>query len=172
VDDPKYVNNYSFSSAGIHLLLTKENLSRLDMEGDRSISLFRCFAVPLDVGLTMTACIALGIAVDDTAHFMLRLQDTKKAMVDNPVASIKITFHQCSRAMIATTMIAGLGLSVFVLSPLAVMTRFASLMVLLLVIALVCDLVLLPTLLKIIQSLPANSYKIRQENDEPPAGMD
>jgi predicted RND superfamily exporter protein len=50
--------------------------------------------------------------------------------------------------MFFTTLIAGIGLSVFLLSRLAAMTRFVGLLIALIIIALLCDLVLLPTLLK------------------------
>jgi uncharacterized protein len=130
------------------------------------------FDYPLDIGLAMTACIALGIAVDDTTHFMLRLQDLKKTIVVTPIAAIKITFHQCSRAMTATTLITGLGLSVFLLSSLAVMTRFAALLIALLAIALLCDLVLLPTLLKLFQPSSVGPPKAHDQSDEPQAKLD
>jgi hypothetical protein len=127
------------------------------------------FDYPLDVGLTMTACIALGIAVDGTTHFMLRFQDVKTTMVDNPVAAINATFHQCARAMSASSLIVIAGLSVFMFSPLAAAERFAALMIALLAIALVCDLVLTPTLLKIIQRTPTQPSGIQQQDDEPQA---
>jgi predicted RND superfamily exporter protein len=96
----------------------------------------------------MTACVALGIAVDDTTHFMLRFQDLKRAGSIKPSAALRIAFHQCSRAMFHTTMITGTGLSVFLISPLTTMTRFAAMLIVLIGIALACDLVLLPSLLK------------------------
>ncbi len=105
------------------------------------------FDYPLDIGMTMTACVALGIAVDDTTHFMLRFKDLKNSSSLTTAAALKITFHQCSRAMFFTTLITGVGLSVYLYSPLAAMTRFVTLLIALIIIALLCDLVLLPSLL-------------------------
>ncbi len=106
------------------------------------------FDYPVDIGMSMTACVAIGIAVDDTTHFMLRFQDLRKASSIAAPAALRIAFHQCSRAMFHTTLITVLGMTAFLFGPLAAMTRFASLLIVLIVIALLCDLVLLPSLLK------------------------
>ena len=106
---------------------------------------------PIDIGMAMTACVALGIAVDDTTHFMLRIQDLQKGPMGETVlsgrAALGVAFHQCSHAMFHTTLIAGLGMCAFLWGRLLSMTRFAGLLIVLLVIALLCDLVLLPALL-------------------------
>ena len=68
------------------------------------------FDYPIDIGMAMTACVALGIAVDDTTHFMLRVQDIQRdsAGAISGRSALRIAFHQCSRAMFHTTLIAGL----------------------------------------------------------------
>ncbi|MCA9079973.1 MAG: MMPL family transporter [Planctomycetaceae bacterium] len=101
---------------------------------------------PIDIGIAMTASVALGIAVDDTTHFLVRLQELAGSG-PRSLSVLQRAFHQCSRAMLQTTLIAGVGLGTFCAGELSAMVRFAAVLVLLLVIALLCDLFLLPALL-------------------------
>ena len=111
------------------------------------------FDIAIDIGMAMTACVALGIAVDDTTHFMLRFQDierdlTASGSLQPASGALSASFRQCSRAMLHTTLITGFGLAPFLFGPLAAMTRFACLLIVMILIALACDLVLLPALLR------------------------
>jgi len=101
---------------------------------------------PIDIAIAMTACVALGIAVDDTTHFLLRFRELEQTAT-TPFMALQTAFHQCSTAMLHTTLITSLGLAVFIGGPLATMTRFAVVLIALLVVALICDLTLLPPLL-------------------------
>lgn len=101
---------------------------------------------PADIGSTMTACVALGIAVDDTLHFLAWYRH-ETAKGDSPVLAIRHTFQHCGRAMIQTTLICGVGMLVFAFSGFVPTRRFALLMFTLLAAALVADLVLLPAIL-------------------------
>jgi predicted RND superfamily exporter protein len=102
---------------------------------------------PIDLGMAMAACVALGIAVDDTTHFMLRFQELSSGTTVDGFSALKLTFLQCSRAMTHTSLVAGFGLAAFLFAPLAGMTRFAGLLIGLILIALLCDYVLLPALI-------------------------
>ncbi|UUO06999.1 MMPL family transporter [Blastopirellula sp. J2-11] len=105
---------------------------------------------PIDIGIAIAGCIALGIAVDDTTHFMMRakeiaLREEGSSRITS--SAIRIAYAQCSRAMLATTLIATVGLAAFLNQTLLVMSRFSLVLILSLLIALVCDLLLLPALL-------------------------
>lgn len=102
--------------------------------------------IPVDIGSVMTASVALGIAVDDTLHFLAwyRGEVARGATVDSAVRS---SIRHCGRAMVQTTCICGLGLVVFTTSDFVPTQRFAWMMVTLLTTALLGDLVLLPALL-------------------------
>lgn len=111
----------------------------------------------IDLGIAMTASVALGIAVDDTTHFLIRFQELGRN--SNSTIALQKAFAQCSTAMFNTTLIAGLALSVYIGGPLAAMTRFAVLLVSLLFVALICDLFLLPALLQtlgLVSTLPTS----------------
>jgi hypothetical protein len=94
----------------------------------------------------MTACVALGIAVDDTLHFLLWYRrETRRGAT--PVIAIQHSFQHCGRAMVQTTVVCGFGLLVFSLSGFVPTQRFAWLMLTLLSTALLADLVFLPAIL-------------------------
>lgn len=101
---------------------------------------------PIDIGSIMTASVAMGIAVDDTLHFLnffqRRIDDG--ATRENAVLA---AYQHCGRAMIQTTLICGAGLAIFGFSDFVPTARFAWMMVALMVTALVGDLVLLPAML-------------------------
>ena len=102
--------------------------------------------VPVDIGSVMTASVALGIAVDDTLHFLIWYQrESNRGLT--PVDAVLSCYRHCGRAMAQTSLICGLGLLVYSLSEFVPTQRFAWFMLWLLMAALVGDLILLPALL-------------------------
>ena len=99
-----------------------------------------------DIGAMMTASVALGIAVDDTIHFLSWFRRGVQQEFGRSEA-VHLAYRRCGKAMLQTTVICGLGMLVFGLSSFVPTARFASLMFMLLLLALVGDLVLLPALL-------------------------
>lgn len=104
------------------------------------------FGQKVDIGSMMTASVAMGIAVDDTVHF---LNWYRYALADgmSRKEAIRLAYQRCAPAMTQTTLIAGLGLSVFAFSTFAPTQRFGVLMLILLVVALIGDLLILPAIL-------------------------
>lgn len=102
--------------------------------------------IPVQIGSVMTASAALGIAVDDTVHFLTWFRRGLESGMSRPDA-IGNAFARCSGAMLHTTMICAGGLAVFALSSFVPILHFAYLMVFLLFSALVGDLMLLPAIL-------------------------
>jgi len=104
------------------------------------------FNIPVDIGAMMTASIALGIAVDDTLHFLtwFRLETSRG---HNRAEAVRCSMRHCGRAMIQTTVICSLGMIVFTLSGFIPTQRFAWLMLALLSATLAGDLIFLPALL-------------------------
>ncbi len=100
----------------------------------------------VDVGAMMTASVALGIAVDDTLHFLTWFRRSRAAGRSQHGAIVD-AYDRCAIAMTQTTMVAGAGLVVFVLSDFQPVSQFGLLMSVLLAAALIGDLVLLPALL-------------------------
>ncbi len=102
--------------------------------------------IPVDIGSVMTASVALGIAVDDTLHFLAWYRRELHGGATPRDAVIRC-FHHCGRAMMQTSVICSSGLLVYALSDFIPTQRFAWWMVALLMIALLGDLLLLPSLL-------------------------
>lgn len=100
----------------------------------------------VDVGTMMTASVALGVAVDDTIHFLTWFRDGLRQGLSRANA-VRFAYGRCARAMTQTSLVAGLGLAVFALSAFTPTQRFGSLMLILLGTALVGDLVYYPALL-------------------------
>jgi predicted RND superfamily exporter protein len=102
--------------------------------------------VAVDIGTMMTASVAMGIAVDDTSHFLTWFRRGVDQGMTRTEA-IRHAFHHCATPMLQTSLICGLGMLVFVVSPFTPVARFACLMFVLLFAALVGDVILLPAIL-------------------------
>ena len=100
----------------------------------------------VDIGSMMTASVAMGVAVDDTIHFLTWFRQGLRQGLDRRDA-IFVAYKHVAPAMTQTTIIGGLGLSVFALSTFTPTQRFGTLMLALLAAALVGDLIFLPALL-------------------------
>lgn len=102
--------------------------------------------IPVQIGSVMTASAALGIAVDDTVHFLTWF---RRGLVDGAsrTRSLLLAFRRCAGAMTHTSLICAAGLLVFTCSSFVPILHFAWLMVFLLIAALVGDLMLLPAIL-------------------------
>ncbi|MBC8351562.1 MAG: MMPL family transporter [Planctomycetes bacterium] len=100
----------------------------------------------IDIGTMMCASVAMGVAVDDTIHFLTWFRiGLREGMTRN--GAILEAYRRVGTAMTQTTLIGGLGLSVFALSTFTPTQRFGVMMVTLLVAALAGDLILLPAVL-------------------------
>ncbi|MBA63146.1 MAG: hypothetical protein CMJ76_12375 [Planctomycetaceae bacterium] len=112
----------------------------------------------LDIGSMMTASVAMGVAVDDTIHFLTWFRKgLNKGLARR--GALMLAYQRCGAAMTQTTLIGGLGLSVFALSSFTPTQRFGVLMLTLLAAALLGDLLFLPAIL----SSPLGKYFASKE---------
>ncbi len=102
--------------------------------------------MPLDVGTVLTASIALGVALDDSLHFLHQYRRTRQRSPGVGPA-IRETWQACAWPMIQTSVVAAVGLAILSLSEFRPVAYFGLLMAALLILALLADLVLLPFLL-------------------------
>lgn len=102
--------------------------------------------VAVDIGTMMTASVALGVAVDDTIHYLTWFRDGLNQGWERKRAALW-AYERCATAMTQTTLIGGLGLSVFAFSSFTPTQRFGVLMLTILAVALVGDLIFHPALL-------------------------
>jgi len=102
--------------------------------------------IPLDMMTITIAAISIGIAVDDTIHYIHRFHSEYEQTNDIKL-SIENTHKSVGKAMFYTSMIIMIGFSILVLSSFIPTIYFAVLTVLAMFMAIVSDLLLLPTLL-------------------------
>jgi len=102
--------------------------------------------VSLEIGSIMTASVALGIAVDDTLHFITWFRRGLETGMSR-VHAVRYAYARCATAMTQTSFVCGLGLLTFAFSDFVPISRFAWVMFAMLMTALVADLVVLPALL-------------------------
>ena len=96
-----------------------------------------------DVASLMTASVALGIAVDDTLHFLLWRQEIGS---DGKAHSIESTMRYCGLAMLQTSVILGVSLFLYAFCGFLPTVRFGILLSAMMFAALVGDLLLLPAI--------------------------
>ncbi len=102
--------------------------------------------IAIEIGSMMTASAALGIAVDDTLHYVTWFR-RGLALGQSRREATRFAYERCGTAMVQTSLICGLGLLVFAVSPFGPFARFAWIMSTMLLAALLSDLVVLPAIL-------------------------
>lgn len=102
--------------------------------------------IKVDIGIMMSASVALGVAVDDTIHFLTWFRRGIKIGLGR-VQAVMLAYDRCATAMLQTTLIGGLGLAVFATSTFTPTQQFGYLMISMLGAALIGDLLLLPAIL-------------------------
>jgi hypothetical protein len=102
--------------------------------------------IQIEIGTMLTVSVAMGIAVDDTLHYLTWF---RRGIAEgrNRREAIEFAYKRCGNAMIQTTAIVGFGLLVFSLSPFGPIARFGWMMFAMLAAGLVGDLVVLPAIL-------------------------
>jgi predicted RND superfamily exporter protein len=103
-------------------------------------------SLSVDIGSMMSASIALGVAVDDTIHYLTWFRRELNRSGDRPTAILK-AYEQCATPTLQAALISGLGLSVFALSTFVPTRQFGYLMLAILLAGVIAELVLLPALL-------------------------
>lgn len=102
--------------------------------------------IKVDIGSMMSASIALGVAVDDTIHFLSWFRGDLDRLKDRRKATL-IAYRRCAPPTLQAALISGLGLSVFAFSTFTPTQRFGWLMLTILLTGVVAELVMLPSIL-------------------------
>jgi len=102
--------------------------------------------VPLDVGTVIVASVCLGIAVDDTIHFLTNFNNYV-TQGDSTRIAIARVFTHTGPALIVTTMVLVVAFATFMFGAFVPNQNFGKFVAITLSIALITDLTLLPTIL-------------------------
>jgi len=104
-------------------------------------------AIPLNLSTLLIASIALGIAVDDTVHFLHHFQSAYRMSGDCETA-IEAAKHHAGKAMVTTSIILVTGFCVFCLSSNSAIAWLGLLTGITIAAALLTDLIILPAFLR------------------------
>ncbi len=100
----------------------------------------------IDIGSMMSASIALGVAVDDTIHYLTWFREDLNRTGDRHQAILS-AYQRCATPTLQAALISGLGLSVFAFSTFTPTQQFGYLMLTILLAGVVAELVMLPAIL-------------------------
>ncbi len=114
-----------------------------------TLASLRLMGEHIQTGNVISFAVALGIAVDDTIHFLARLQE-ERARGRSLKSAVRHTFRGAGTAMVYTSLLLALGLGVMAGSDLVTTRHFAVLACATLVAALFADLLVLPALLHVL----------------------
>jgi hypothetical protein len=120
--DAKIIRDYDWLEEHLGKLVPMELVVRVPPDHMRSsnsaVLIFGMMGhagILVDIGTMMTASVAMGVAVDDTIHFLTWFRDGIAAGLPRHSAIIE-AYRRCAAAMTQTTLIGGLGLAVFAFS--------------------------------------------------------
>jgi len=110
------------------------------------IGIMGWLGLTIDMGVAIAGAIIIGVAVDDTIHFLVKYFDARKrglSMAD----TFDEVLHYAGRAIFFTTIVLSLSFSMFVFSTFTPNQNFGIVTATALIIALIIDLLYLPALL-------------------------
>lgn len=115
------------------------------------------FHFPMDLFTMLVASIAIGLAVDDTIHFMHNYRRYYDRTGD-PVEAVRLTLISTGRAMLVTTVVLAIGFFVLGFSKLNNIHNFGILTGFTIIMALLADYLLAPALMVLVS--PVKSPKV------------
>lgn len=113
--------------------------------------------IPLSFATSIVGCVALGLAVDDTAHVLGHVRVER---------SLESVYRMVSPALVMTTVALGTGFSVLALSEFVPVVHLGIAATLTLCVALLCDLLVLPSLLTLLGFRISDSDSAPQPGEE------
>jgi len=107
------------------------------------------FNLPMDLFTMMVASIAIGLAVDDTIHFMHNFRRYYEQSGD-PVGAVHQTLQTAGRAMLVTTIVLSIGFFIFAFATMSNLRNFGLLTGFTVAMALAADYLLAPALMVLV----------------------
>ncbi|MCR9203660.1 MAG: MMPL family transporter [Halobacteriovoraceae bacterium] len=138
----------------ISLLAMLPNLIPLLFGG----ALMQLLNKPIDIGTSIVSTVCLGIAVDDTIHFVSSYKQYRNSGL-SPLDAITETFLITGKALVVTTVLLVMGFGAFVFGEFVPNRNFGMLCSMVLALALLTDLLFLPALLLVIDQKAVVSEK-------------
>ena len=107
------------------------------------------FGFPMDLFTMMVASIAIGLAVDDTIHFMHNFRRYYEQSGD-PKKAVFETLHSTGRAMLVTTVVLSVGFFIYMFASMGNIIRFGFLTGFTILMALASDYLIAPALMVLV----------------------
>lgn len=108
------------------------------------------FGIPLDVVTVMIASITLGIAVDDTIHYVVWFKRNAESGMDTKSALLK-AYRDVGKPIVITSFVLFLGFFIFILGSIIPTRIFGVLTAFSMISALIADLFFLPAIILIVK---------------------
>ena len=122
------------------------------------VGLMGWLSIDIDIGVAIAGAIIIGVAVDDTIHFLVKYFEVRKTGA-NMQDSLTYVMQYAGSAIIFTTIILSLAFSVFVFSDFLPNYMFGVVTASALVIAVIADLLMLPAILSMIENCKTKKEK-------------
>ncbi|MDH4944333.1 MMPL family transporter [Sulfurimonas sp. C5] len=100
----------------------------------------------IDIGVAICGAIIIGVAVDDTIHFLVKYKEAREKGM-NFHEALSYTIEYAGLAIVFTTIVLSLAFAIFSLSQFMPNVNFGIITTIALIIAVVVDLVMLPAIL-------------------------
>ena len=123
------------------------------------------FNLPMDLFTMMVASIAIGLAVDDTIHFMHNFRRYYDQSGD-PQEAVHQTLQTAGRAMLVTTVVLSIGFFIFAFATMSNIRNFGLLTGFTIIMALLADYLLAPALMVLV-----NKKKSEETSSPPQTGF-
>jgi len=127
-----------------------------------TLGLMGWVGIPIDAFTLLIGSIAIGLAVDDTIHFMHHFRANFEATGDVQ-ASIERTLHTTGQALLYTSVVLASGFFIYVFATMSNMVNFGFLTGLTIILAFLADLILAPALLTLVVR-PARPRSVGHES--------
>lgn len=114
-----------------------------------ALGIMGLFNIAIDAATMMAGSIAIGLAVDDTIHFMHVFRQYYKES-GSPSQAIHDTLQTTGRAMFATSLVLSLGFFVFIFSTMNNMVHFGIITGLMIIVALLADYFIYPSMMMLL----------------------
>ncbi len=111
------------------------------------LALLGVAGVKLDMGSSVVAAMAFGIVIDDTTHLLVRIQQLQRSGYD-PATAVMRGVRELIAPVMTTTLVVMIGFCVLFAAQMRLFHDFALLMITTMFIALLADVILLPSLVR------------------------
>jgi hypothetical protein len=132
----------TFKSVKIGLLSMLPNIAPVFF----TLGLMGWMGITLDFGRLILGGVGIGIAVDDTIHFLSRFR-TEFAFHRNYQKTLQVTLRGVGRPMLITSVVLVCGFLMFSFSLMSSQQIFGGLLALIVTIALIADYLMMPSLI-------------------------